>query len=529
MERFYGRHPRLAVCFCVFLLALFSATQVDAQGLGLPSYGLSANPLQPPSVDTRGLAPADSVYLSDGMFRDLLPPIPNLEVGYLWNLGKNVRTGRLTLDYTLPVGLGFNAVVFAEAHGEFTDFWKTVRRVFSSGNSGTDLSSINERTDLSFGGGYRKLINDRLLVGVNGFYDSSRLAGKWYGSGGLGIETAWLISGNDALDLNFNYYGNLFMGRNSIVNAFRNGSGNFDVEAGYSHQLFDGGPDLRLKVTGYQFDIGTKVYGWNTGAELKTRNGVFSLRLDAGRDRINETYYTIGGFVNVGLQLGNLLSGQSPFNAPEPIFKSPRNLKYLLATKVKRNWHQPVAVMLARSQQAVSSSSNLPTFRMTITGNVIGTSTFDADSGVWSLDVFGAQVNAGCIALFGPGGAVRAAQYTVSLVGDTSRLTFPLTFTLTPIPDTSPSHGAVGILVNDFPGGGCVAGSLNAPLTAPAATLLTPTSTFVSSAFVFQRPIVFVKDPLPPPGGNIGTFVITADSPNDALVAPLLVRIVRGP
>ncbi len=478
------------------------------------------------------------------MFRDLLPPIPNLEIGYLWNYANKARSGRLTVDYVRPFTLSPTSVIYGEAHGEFSNFLYTVKRIIGLETAftttdmmttTTGLTSVNERIDLSFGGGYRRLFRDGLLLGLNAFYDTSKLAGqwyggnalaKWYGGSGLGIEIAALVSGSDAIDLNFNYYGSLFSGRNSIVNAFRNGGGNFDLETGYSHQLYTDGPDLRVKLTGYQFDIGRKVYGWNAGTELTTRDGMFCLRVDAGKDKINDTYYTVGGFVNVGFQLENLFSGESPFTTPEPIFKCTRNLKSLLAKKAKRNWHQPAAVMLARSQEIVTA---LPTFQMTITGNLIGTSTFDPDSAVWTLNSFGAQVNSGCIALFGPGGAVRAAAYTVSLVGDTSRLTFPLTFTLTPIPDTSPGHGLVGILVNNFPGGGCVAGSLNAPLTAPAATLATPSSVFDSSGFVFGRPIVFVKNPLPAAGGNIGTFLITADPPNNVLVAPLIVRIVAGP
>ena len=33
------------------------------------------------------------------------------------------------------------------------------------------------------------------------------------------------------------------------------GNSNFDFQAGYSHELYNGGPDLRLSVTGYKFDM----------------------------------------------------------------------------------------------------------------------------------------------------------------------------------------------------------------------------------------------------------------------------------
>jgi hypothetical protein len=51
----------------------------------------------------------------------------------------------------------------------------------------------------------------------------------------------------------------------------------------------------------------------------------------------------------VGFQLENLLSGESPLTLPEPVFRSPRDLRRLLGLKVKRNWHQPAAVVVARS------------------------------------------------------------------------------------------------------------------------------------------------------------------------------------
>ncbi len=142
----------------------------------------------------------DSIYLSSGMLRDILPPIPNLEIGYLHTFGKRVGNNRLTLDYVLPVKLGSNGAVFGEAHGEFTNFLKNL----------TGSSGFAERSDVSLGGGYRRIFHDNLLLEVNAFYDGSRLGGRWYGSGSVGFAMASLLPGNDMVDLNFNYYGNLF-------------------------------------------------------------------------------------------------------------------------------------------------------------------------------------------------------------------------------------------------------------------------------------------------------------------------------
>jgi hypothetical protein len=284
---------------------------------------------------------SDSLYLSDAILRGVLPLIPNLQFGYLYDFGNNrVRGGRFTADYLLPASLSADATIFGEAHAEFENFWKTL-------TSTATESGFNNRLDMSFGGGYRKFLRRDTLLGVNAFYDTSRLGRTWYSSGSIGFEMAALTGDHDALDLNFNWYGKLFNGA-VIRNAFRYGPSNFDFQLGYSRELWNGGPDLRLSATGYKFDIGNSVYGWNAGAELKSRDGTLILHYTVGHDRLDGTYHAVGGFVNVALQLENILKGESPFTMPEPIFKSPRALRYMLTQKVKRDWHQPSTVVVAR-------------------------------------------------------------------------------------------------------------------------------------------------------------------------------------
>ena len=359
MVRRASLFPRV-VLYVALVIGVVSS--VYGQGISQTPYppsflrtgsGLDLAPSRPLGMPGSTGGPAggsNSVFLTNGMFRDILPLIPNLEIGYLYTFGSSIQNSRFTLDFTLPVELGPHAVVFGEVHGESTDFWKSIQELFRSGDIITGSSSFNQRTDLSVGGGYRRILNHRLMIGVNGFYDASKLGSGWYGSSGFGFEVAALGPGNDLVDLNFNYYGNLFLGSNSIVNAFRNGTGNFDVEIGYSHELLDGGPDLRLKFTGYHFNIGTRVYGWDAGAEIKTRNGMFSVRAETGRDGINGTYHTIGGFVNVGVQFDRLFTGESPFVMPEPVFASPRNLRRQLVKKVERTFFQTTPVAVARTQ-----------------------------------------------------------------------------------------------------------------------------------------------------------------------------------
>jgi hypothetical protein len=299
------------------------------------------------------------------MFSGLLPPIPNLQLGYVYSFNRNYGAGRVTGDYLKPFSLNRESFVFGEVHAEMWNFWGSSRSGYSGG-------IVNNRVDLSLGGGYRKFFGNQALIGFNGFYDTTRLTGTWFPSGSLGVQAAWLLPGSDALDINFNWYGQLLNG-NEWVNTFRYGPSNYDFEAGYSHELWNGGPDLRLKAKGYHFDVGTNLNGYSAGAELKSRDGMFVLKYEASYDRLNNTYQTIGGYVNVGLQLENLLSGLSPFTAPTPIFRSPRSLSYMANQPVQRNWSQPSAVVVSRAA-TTSSSGGSPTepcvFR-DITGGIL--------------------------------------------------------------------------------------------------------------------------------------------------------------
>ncbi len=296
------------------------------------------------------------------MLRGILPLIPNLQFGYLYDFGNNrVSSGRFTADYLLPFSLSPDSMVFGEAHTEFQDFWNTLTSIFQSGTTTTTRSRFNNRVDMSFGGGYRTFLRSDTLLGLNGFYDTSRLGGTWYSSGGVGLEMAALV-GSDAVDVNFNWYGQLF-NSNVIRNAFRFGPANFDFQAGYSHELWNRGPDVRLSATAYKFDFGNSVYGWNAGAELKSRDGMFVLKYAVGHDKVDKTYQTVGGFVNVGFQLENVLRGESPFTMPEPIFRSPRSLRYMLTEKVKRDWHQSTSIVATRQSQGQSSTPRKPFFQ----------------------------------------------------------------------------------------------------------------------------------------------------------------------
>jgi len=314
----------------------YSAADTVRRGLSVPPDMSPSNPLGLPGSSLLGPRGSDSIPISSGLFQGLLPSIPNLQFGYIYNFGQYVRAGRASIDYLLPINLSPDTTVYGEVHSEFQSFWKN------------PTGSANNRVDLSLGGGYRRMLGSKALIGINGFFDNTRLFGSWYSSGSAGLEMAAEIAGNDAIDLNFNWYGRLF---NSAVlsNAFRYGPSNYDFQVGYSHELYGGGPDLRLSATGYKFQAGSNVYGYYGGAELKSRDGMFVAKYDVGYDRLNKTYHSVAGYINMGFQVENLLSGKSPLAMPEPIFKSPRNLRRLLTRTADRNFYQPTSVVVNRN------------------------------------------------------------------------------------------------------------------------------------------------------------------------------------
>jgi hypothetical protein len=193
----------------------------------------------------------------------------------------------------------------------------------------------DEQVFVSLGGGYRTLLKDRTVIGFNGFWDTARFANRWVSSGGAGFELAAFVAGHDTLDMNINWYGDISEG--DLVNPFRNGPANFDMQLGYSHQLFDMGPDLRLFGTLYKFDDGSGSYGWQAGGEIKSANGVLAVKAETAFDPVNDSYQSVGAYINIGFEPENLFKGKNPFVMPEPIFSSPRNMNRL-TQKITRNY-----------------------------------------------------------------------------------------------------------------------------------------------------------------------------------------------
>lgn len=312
----------------------YSSAQA-VRNLGMGQLGDQTTSVFPSSRRSmEGNPGSETAVISSGLLQGMFPRIPNLQFGGSYAFSPNMRAATASADYLIPYGLGNGSTIFGEAHMEYQSF-----SIDSPG-------SPNNSLEFCLGGGYRKVLGNHTLFGVHSFYDSTRLIGNYYSSGSIGFEMASVVAGHDAIDINFNWYGQAFdasfMNLGPDFNSARPtdglGNSNYDFQLGYSHELFAGGPDLRLSLTGYKFDTQSDVYGYMAGIELKSRDGVFSVKYDSGYDSAYSSYQAVAAFVNVGFQLENLADGKSPFVMPEAVFNSPRNLSRNAGDKVRRNW-----------------------------------------------------------------------------------------------------------------------------------------------------------------------------------------------
>jgi hypothetical protein len=337
-----------------------------------------SNPLGFPGSSLLGPRGSENISISSGMFQGILPKIPNLQLGYNYTFGPQLKAGTASVDYLLPFKLGTDSTIYGEAHGEFQTL------------SITQPGSPNNSTELCFGGGYRRMLGKVTMFGLHSIFNTAKLSGTWYPSASAGVEFASMISGHDAIDFIFNWYGKALdatifgttpaYAASAATATF--GNANFDFQVGYSHELYNGGPDLRLSATGYKLECGSNVYGYYGGAELKSRDGVYVVKYDVGYDNAFDVYQSVAAFVNMGLQLENLLDGKSPFVKPKPVFQSPRNMTTLTEAKPNRNWRHTTqaATLTYLSAKAYPNCPYLATqcAEQTITVINNGTSTINA-------------------------------------------------------------------------------------------------------------------------------------------------------
>ena len=329
-----------------------SLPTLDNQSLDLaPSKPLS----QPGFSGPQFVSGSEYIPLSSGMLNNWLPLIPNLQFGFNYLFGRNLRQSWWSADYVLPVSITKSDILFGEAHVDSASSSSTGGFPFLNNFWQQGSAGIQNRIDLSVGLGYRRFLSENVLVGAYGFYDSTRLSGAWRSAGSVGFQAAVNGPGDSALDLNFNYYSDSYVGYDSrgsvfptfnLFGAIAQGRGNYDFEAGASQPLLDRSYDIRFKVAGYQYDMGnSKVYGLRTGADITTADGVFKVSAEYGNDRLTGQYGQVGAYINIGFQTDNILRGENPFTKPEPIFRSPRNLRQFASQPAKRNWRKPSAVI----------------------------------------------------------------------------------------------------------------------------------------------------------------------------------------
>jgi hypothetical protein len=272
---------------------------------------------------------SSTVPITSGMLGTLIPNIPNLKFGFQYFFGTGYNIGQFNLDYLLPVSIGRDEVLFGEVHGNYWDYFR----------KDTDGSVYGG--DISLGGGYRRIVSERVLAGTNLFYDSAKGYNKWYQSGSVGFEMAANIGISSAIDFNANYYYGTLFSSTEPANLFRKNGSNYDIMAGYSMALLNEALDLRLKAAMYNFDVGNNVYAYMTGADLTTRNGLFTFTYEHGSNKINGSWDNFAVFLNLGFLIGNYFMGDNPFTLPEPVFRNgQRNLNRMLSSSVNRMANQ---------------------------------------------------------------------------------------------------------------------------------------------------------------------------------------------
>jgi len=311
--------------FATFLVVIVFIVIVPpptwAQGVGDVSGGLDLTPSNPLGMPgTTGGLPrgSDSLNLSSRMFPEILPTIPGLEISYLHSFGRGYDSSRLLVEFVRPVRLNSTTTVYGEAHGILHDFWNA------------KMWSEDGRLDLAFGGGVRTRLGANTIVGAHAFYDATHERDQWRSSASVGALMASKLPGDDAIDITLNWYSG--SSTDPLIGLFRQAAkGSLDATITYYHELWGGGPDLRLAVFGYSEDesvttVHQRDRGYGGRVALASRDGMLRASYQYEHDSSLREVHTVGVNLNVGFRLENLLALESPIENPTPIFSSPRNL-----------------------------------------------------------------------------------------------------------------------------------------------------------------------------------------------------------
>ena len=111
--------PLLAISQSIQQTPYSAADVVRRSGTSVVPDLTPSNPLGLPGSSLVGPRGSENISISSGMFQGILPKIPNLQLGYNYTFGPQLRAGTASVDYLLPFKLGTDSTIYGEAHGEF--------------------------------------------------------------------------------------------------------------------------------------------------------------------------------------------------------------------------------------------------------------------------------------------------------------------------------------------------------------------------------------------------------------------------
>jgi hypothetical protein len=245
---------------------------------------------------------------------------PVLAGGAIYRLGSEDRDSRLTMDFLLPARLGTSSSLFFESRAEYQNPFSHF------------LGSTPQRFDLGLGLGWRKLWQGGIMLGMNSFWDSSRLYGDWYSSPGFGLEFA-VNSPVGVWDL--------------ILNAYRGGG--IDLKGGFTFPIWEERLDVRIYAEKYRFFDGEFILGSKAGVEISSPDRFITVSYAYGQDSKDPEYHAVACSLAVPFRLENIFRGKNPFEQPERPDRGHRYTERLQSAGVKRAWRRHDTVVEARS------------------------------------------------------------------------------------------------------------------------------------------------------------------------------------
>ena len=98
--------PLLAIAQGIQQTPYSAADAVRRSGPSGTPYLTPSNPLGFPGSSLVGPRGSGNISISSGMFQGILPKSPNLQLGYDYTFGPQLRVGSASVDYLLPLKLG---------------------------------------------------------------------------------------------------------------------------------------------------------------------------------------------------------------------------------------------------------------------------------------------------------------------------------------------------------------------------------------------------------------------------------------